>query len=331
MYNRLRANPIDFNPLDLNQWEWIVDDEAPDEDTMSVEHGVATMSGYLNDHAALWDAVAYFVGYSQVAGSTTILHRSPPAVHPRWPFFRCTTVSVKGVEYDGTVNPDGIYAGIRYMRLPKYKRYRFDCNFEQPQMDFRTDAEVTSEWERMLTVEAADDGETIVVDGGTFTYRSPSGGAINARPVNIHGPYLKVYAQRSTLTITAYGIPAEWVMDQYGIPTTFLAARGKVNGVEFLGLPAGTMLFQGWDFVKRAQPIATNSLSTLVFGLDIKMTFSFTDPARADALETLRGWNLVPGAASPGSSGWYGVQDKNSGATLYDGYNMYRLLWQVGS
>jgi hypothetical protein len=58
MYNRLRANPDNFSPLDLNVWEWLIDDIAPDEDTMSVEQGVATMSGYLYDHDALWDAVA---------------------------------------------------------------------------------------------------------------------------------------------------------------------------------------------------------------------------------------------------------------------------------
>lgn len=326
--NRIRANPAAFNPRDVDVWEWIVDDNAPDEDEFSFESGTAFMSGWLYDHDALWDALAYFVGMSTVnQDSTNKLDRWLPAVHPRWPMMRCKSVSVKGQEFDGTVNPIG-QQNIPFLTLPKYARYRFDVQFELLQYDCKADADVTSEWERFLTVDPSDEGETIVVDGGQYRVKAPSVPTLFGIPLTINGPYMKTFAQRSGLIVRAYGIPANFVMNTYNIAEHFLAARGKVNSSTFLGLPAQTVLFQRWGIQKRAQPIATEQVDSLLFGVNVEMHFGYTDPTRAEATETLRGWNVVPVVG--GTNKWYGIEVAagypGAGDPLYPGYDMNKLL-----
>jgi hypothetical protein len=129
---------------------------------------------------------------------------------------------------------------------------------------------------------------------------------IDGNPVAFDGPSLTVQAERSGLIVTAHAVASELVQNDYNIPVKFLACRGRVNSATFLGQAAGTMLLQGYRFVKRPQPIATQSLGRLLFGLNIEMHFGFTDPPRADVAETHRGWLLVPGPYGPtGGEGWY--------------------------
>ena len=319
--------PDQFSPFDTNQFDWIVGDEAPDEDTMSQESGVAFMAGYLLDHDALYHALAYFVGYSKtITGVQTYVNRWNPAVHPRWPFMRCDSVSVKGIDFNGReVNMGGI--GRSQLPLPVYERYRFDISFRQFEYDHKEDNDIASEWERSLTVDPSDEGETILVDGGQYVYKSPTYTTLDGKPVTINGAYLKTFAQRSGLTVRSYGLPHNFLMNEYNIATKFLQARGHVNSTTFLGQPAGTMLLQRWGVSKKAQPIATKAVNALTFGCVAEMHFGFTDPDRAEASETLRGWQLVPGI---GTKNWYGVQGHPdtpiAGDSLYPEFDMNQLL-----
>lgn len=326
MAGAIIAHPQNFNPRDLDQWEWIVGDEAPDEDTMSTDQGVATMSGYFYpDHAFLWDAVAFMVGYSKVNFNNQFkLDRWLPAVHPRWPMMRCTTVSVKGVEFDGTVDPIEPRP-LRYLTLPKYERYRFDCHFEQPQFNYLDNGQCDTEWERYLTVDPTDESEFVVVDGGRFIYSAPNQN-FDGTPFN--GPAWRVRVERSGLMVTAYGIPADFIMNTFSIPVHFLAAKNKVNSTDFLGLPAGTMLLQDYKITKRAQPIATNSVNALLFGCTVEMHFGYTDPARGHTGSSLRGWNLFPPPAGYNSANWWPAQTHSDfgSKSQYDVYDHNKLL-----
>ncbi len=324
------ANPAAFSPQNTLLWEWIAQDEAPEEDTLSTEGSVGSMAGWLKDHDSLWNAVAYFVGYSRTdyPNSSTKLIRWLPAVHPRWPMMRCTTVSVKGLKRLGHADPRPPFnqLGAYRLPLPKYERYRFDVHFEQPQYNYVPDEIATSEWDRFITIDPADETEIITVDGGQYLYNAPTDASLNAKLVAINSPYLKVYAQRSGLIVTAYQVPMDFIMDFYGLPLHFMAAKGKVNSTTFLGRPPQTMLLQNYEIIKRAQPIATSQFSTLLFGCTVKMHFGFTDPDRAEVSETRRGWNLVPAIRGTGTK-WYGVYNRyDPTQNLYPEYDMNKLL-----
>lgn len=320
------SDPDAFDPLDKDAWEWITDDIAPEEDTFSESGGSAFAAGWLKKHELLFHALSYFIGFSQLNGaSTTRVTRHLPAAHPRWPFMRCTQVSVKGHEFAGQETPlRGHLAPDRGLRNPVYTRYRFDCAFEAPQMDMRADSESASEWDRFITVDAQDMGEVITVDGGQYKYYNAPGMAFSNQPAVIQGPALRAYAQRQGLLVTSYGLPANFILDENSIASHFLAAKGKVNSATFLGKAPGTMLLLDYKITKRAHPIATRNIDELSFGVKVEMQFGFTDPPRGEPTETLRGWQLVPGIRGFHQA-WYGVKT-DAGDTLYDTYDMHKLL-----
>lgn len=337
--NDILANPQAFagRVFDKNTFEWIWGDEAPDEDTFAMESGHSFMAGYLKDRDALFDALAYFVGYSELdpGGSLTRVRRWNPAVNPRWPMHRCTQVSVKGVKYDGTTTRLRTYIDSAN-RLPctNYSYYRFDVTFAQPQVDYKDDSwtdpaspgVAVTEWDRSITVEPTDETEVISVDGGQYQINAPTHADINTVPPFINGPFLKVYAQRAGLVVKSYGLPANYLLNSYNIPVHFLAAKGRVNSTTFLGLPAGTMLLQGFSVSKQAQPLATRAVGALQFGVTVEMRFGYTDPDRAEPSETLRGWQLTAANYGVGSSGWFGITNKFNGQALYPSFDMNKLL-----
>jgi len=321
------SNPAAFNPNNAAEWEWIVEDYAPDDDTMSQEEGHAFMAGYVKDRDALFDALAYFVGFGVWDGvSRNKVLRYLPATHPRWPFMRVQSVSVKGMEFDGQFSILHPVAMVNRQKEPLYKRYRFDISYRQFEYDFRENDDVSTEWTRCITVDPEDLTDMIVVDGGLYKYKAPGDAALDNNPVNLNGPFLKAFAQRTGLLVTSYGLPANFLMDSSSIPTKFMAAKGKVNLTTFLGKPAGTMLLMDYQIQKKAQPILTQSAGSLLYGTTVRMHFGFTDPDRAIAGETLRGWQLVPARSGLGTLGWYGIVDTNTGAPLYPSYEMNDLL-----
>lgn len=323
---QILADPSQFDPFDTDLFEWIVDDEAPDEDTFSHENGTAFMSGYLKDRDALFDALAYFVGFSEVHGGsvTTVVDRHLPAPHPRWPFMRCTQVSIKGLKFDGQ-DEQAVQFETPWLPVPLYDRYRFDITFAQTGMDYKENDAVDSEWERLITIEPMDEGEVVTVDGGQYEYIA-TGKPWDAQPVVINGPQLKVYLQRVGLMIKSYGMPGNFIMDENSKPTQFLAAKGHVNSTTFLGHEAGTMLLQGYRIHKQTQPVATHNASQLMFGCTVEMHFTYTNPSRALLAETRRGWQLLPAADGFGLDGWYGVKNRRTEANLYPEFDMNKLL-----
>lgn len=330
--NDIVSDPNRFNPRDTAVWEWIWGDESPDEDTFSLDSATAFNSGYLHDVNLLFDALCYFLGFSELIpnGDERLVkvNRHNPAVHPRWPMLRCSQVSVKGVKYDGTVSTLATYTGgVPKLPVTEYEKYRFDITWAFPQFDYRENADsgVTSEWDRCLTVTDVDETEVIVVDGAQYDFIAPTHAALNGVPVAINGPSLKVYAQRTGLIVTAYQLPANYIYNTFGIPVHFLAAKGKVNSDTVLGLPADTLLLQGYKITKKAQPLATKNVGLLSYAVDVEMHFGYTDPTRAEASETRRGWQLVPANYGTGA-GWFGVKNSATNENLYPSYPMLKLL-----
>ena len=323
--NDIQANPGNFNPRNGQQWQWIVGDYSPDEDTLSQEDGQSFNSGYLLDHKLLKDAIAWFIGYSRLGGTLKV-SRWNPAYHPRNSALRCSGVSVKGMVFNGKEHVIANHQ-TRAIDNPVYSRYIFDLRWKQWEWDFREDADVTTEWERCLKVDPYDAGEIITVDGGQYLYVSPSNvGGINNRPVVINGPSVRLYAQRVGLRVTSWGLPAQFVLDPYNFPNNFVKAKGKVSSATFLNRPAGTMLLQTYNIRKVAQPIRTRQEGALAFNVVIEMDFLYFDPPRADPSETHRGHNLLPGIRGVGVGGWFYVKNKDTSEALYPEYDMNKLL-----
>jgi hypothetical protein len=295
--------------LDKTKWEWIAGvTEAPDEDTFGQDgHAMAQIQGFLKDHRFLHDCLAYFVGYSYVQEKT--LRRICPAWHPRWPWLRCTNVSIKGVKFDGQEEDPGPNHFAHSLPLPIYERYRFLCLFEGLNYNVKDDAQVADysdldrEWQRFISVEPKDNTEIFTQEGGFYQYVSPSGYGIQEH--RYLGPALQVRAERTGLTVTAYNIASDFVLNSSDIPTKFVRAKSLANKTEFLGQPPGTMLLDTFEITKKPQYVATESLNALQFQSRVKMNFVFTDPPATDPLETHRGWLLCPG---PGGIGWYFAQ-----------------------
>ncbi len=354
---KILVNTSLFNPNDTSQWEWIQGDDAPDEDTITPVNSVATMDGWFhnpdNDQELMLSMVAFFVGYSVVNYDTwTVpfpstaptkkqypLSRSLPIYHPRWPFMRCTGVSVKGKMQNLTTPSYANFAG-RFdttikLPIPNYQKYRVQLRFEQPMYNVYPDgltgpSGLPNEWDRFVDPPTtSDEGEIITVDGGQYIYLYPTSGA-TSNPVVLNGPSIKVYAQRQGLMVKAHNIASDFLMNQYGIMPKFLAAKGHVNSTTFLGQAGGTMLLQHYKPVLTAQPVATGVLDSLLFGIDVDMHFSFTDPKRAEAGESRRGWQLYPKVFA---DGWYGIAPKsNTSGNLYPRFDMNELLryWDNG-
>lgn len=319
-----------FDPFNIAKFEWIVGDREPGQADISTGSSIATMSGYLYDRNLLDNARAYFLGYSVVDGAGK-LRRFLPAFHPDNKFLRCTKCSIIGEKYAGkSVIEDPQEPG----RLPSplYERYRFDLTFEGLGYNCKTDAQVddeqSGEWGRFLTIEPTDENETIEVTGGAYKFVDTTGASlINGKSVYFPGPALVAQAERSGLLVTAYDVNSSLVLDPWGVATKFLSARARVNSTTFLGRAPGTMLLMKYEIVKKPQPMATVSLTELVFGCDVRMYFSFTDPPRADPAETHRGWLLTPGPkGTNGGAGWYYAETVDGGLPLYSSVNMNALL-----
>jgi hypothetical protein len=268
------------------------------------------MGGYLLNHDRLFDAVAWFIGYSQVTASTHKVRRWTPAIHPRWPFMRCVECSIKGVEFDGRETSLSNYPTLKKSGLPVYARYRFDLTYQNLQYDCREDHEVTDEWSRFITVDSNNQTEIITLDGGQYKYIAPSNPALNATPVVLNGPQLKVYAQRAGLIVRSYGLPAHYILNEHNIPVQLLSAVGRVNSTDLLGLTRGTMLMTDYRIEKKAQPIATRAAGELLFSMSLlELQFTHTDPPRAEASETRRGWQVYPAHTGVSTAGWYGIKN----------------------
>ncbi len=311
--------PTNLGPsffLDPTKWDWISGiTDAPDEDTFGQDGvAIANIQGWLLDYRNLNDALVFFMGYSYCDG--TILNRRLPNYHPRWPYLRCTNVSIKGVKLIAEQAEPFPTFYEDSLPLPIYSRYRFSLHYEGLPYDVRSDVAVADlgmarEWSRFVTIEPVDEVEIITQEGGMFRYVSTVG-TINNTP--FLGPALQIRAQRAGLMVTAYGIASDFILDSSGLPTKFLQAKCLVNSATFLGKPAETLLLAGFKITKKPQYIATQNSTSgtglLMFACKIEMHFVYTDPSATDPAETHRGWNLAPG---PGGVGWFYVQ---SGATL---------------
>jgi hypothetical protein len=326
--NKLRmeyADPNRFNLVNPLHWEEIVGDEEPSESTLTTTESLATLAGYVLNPDLLMPAIVRFLGYSYVEnGVTTKFRRHLPMYHPRNPWTRCTRVTVKGEKYDGVT--ESIY--LDSLPIAKYERFRLDAQFEGLPYRVRSDSSVTSEWQRYLTIEPDDASEYIEVQAGQLRYVVPGGGSPHGQPI-VGGGRFSVRAERTTLVVTAHGVPWDFICDEFDLPTAFLKAKSKVNSSTFLGKPAGTMLLQDYKPIKKPQPVATVDLDDLYFAADVEMRFGYTDPPRANGSETHRGWLLVPGFGGPtGGIGWYYCETDSAFGSkpLYDSFDMNKLL-----
>ncbi len=333
----VRPPPAILFPSDVEQllrdkliWEWVSGiTEAPEEDTFTASDATAYASGWLKDRTYLTDVLAYFVGFSYVDQSDPLLllNRNLPAWHPRWPWLYVSRVQVKGTKSQGQ---DEDANGGEGLPLPLYDRYRFRIYADGLPYEVLSDDDVdfygTGEWGRFLTIDSEDASELFIQEGGNYKYVNTTGvGPKNGTP--LIGAGLRVYAERTNLIVVSYQVAHDLILNEFGIPRKFKIAKAKVNSTTFLGEAPGTMILKSWKIKKTPQPVATQAQNTLLYGLNITMTFGFTDPPRADPAETHRGWLLAPGFDAAHNAGWYYVEtDDAFHKPLYDGVDFNQLL-----
>jgi hypothetical protein len=156
-------------------------------------------------------------------------------------------------------------------------------------------------------------GDILTVESGTFKWAeggaapAPTVGALLQTPVGqplTVGDFALIWRQ-----VPLYGLFS---------PTTYradnlVAAENTVNKVDFLGYPAGTLLFAGATFSWNEAPYPTGALEQTTLStapsspeqpfpsltVDVNLVFKFKDPPPG---ASTRGWNLQPWR---GDMKWY--------------------------
>lgn len=198
------------------------------------------------------------LGWGKVGGSANVIQRHLPAYSAAFPFMRAT--AIPNIE---ALAP----TGIGPMQEAAFKEYRATIQFETLPYNLATDAEVTSQggagtppeslryvvWNCQPAAEFARTPFNV--------YKYPLGtGSANAgkRLPGQNGQAVLLTKYR--ITATWMQVPEAWVTTDATTFPNLDNAIGTVNQGEFLGYPAGTMLFESYEPTPRVMPVLAATL-----------------------------------------------------------------------
>ena len=329
---RIRVTDFDvngFNPANPIMWEEYVGDEGKRQDTITHGENLCTLRGYVLDHQFVLPALVYWLGYSWVDQATLKLKRKLPSPHPECNFLFASRVQISGWKYKDKMkaNMEKPKFGVR-VPFARYEKYLFEIDFTMPMYEVLPDnfvkanGQQITEWERFVSVDPDDETELITVDGGAYTLK---GGNFDGKPNTLHGPWMKKVVERTELTVTAHNLPYDLLFNDSNVPKRLMSYKGKVNESAFLGLNPQTVVLKSFRPKKYPQPVSTETWQVLQFGVDVEFKFSYQEPTKAVATETLAGWNLVPGLDNRWDKGWYGAQT-SAGDPIYTSKDFNTML-----
>jgi hypothetical protein len=302
--------------------------------TMSLEDGLATKLFRVKEGwNKRYDAAMFLLGYSWVeypSGADPILRREIPFRHPDYPNFYCKKVRLGGQFYKGQESTgENLPEWKRADETTKYKDLLIDCEFGPlPYVvadddEITTDTGVREEWERFTRVSYKPATDVLSVEGAAFKYH---GG--DADGVEVSGS-LAIPERKADLKLRWCYVPQEWTHNGER-PVKLQSKTGFVNETEFMGYPAGTLLYDSYEIERVDPPFRTNNWSPFRCN-HIDLFFKFFDPERGDP-NSIRGHNLMPYRAD---GKYYPIKSVNADpakeAYRYESYDFRGLFshWSI--
>lgn len=248
-------------------------------------------------------AVSRFLGYQYVEG--TRLRRTLPIAHPFWEFSRCRRITrAQGIQVQGDGPQEPVDLGPAYPRphFARYKTYRLDLQFETPPFAYKTDAEITEEYERYCYVRQEPGYESLFVDGTMYNYDGGYLAALTSGRVPAFASGKNIPLSVAQVLCTWYDVPLEFVQYQ-NVYKNINWCIGKVNSEAFLGYPAYTLLMDTPQIELRPNPVPTWVTTEVSFLANITFRYHYFEPRPlGTGVTTNLGHNM---AFYRGDRAWY--------------------------
>lgn len=274
-----------------------------------------------------------WMGYNYVQGAK--LKRVLPIVHPYWEHLRCRKfVNVQGINFTGETPREPLDLGAGFDR-PKYAPYdqiHGIAVFEAMPFHYKTDEQITEEYERNLWVRPEPGYESLYLTGGS---KGPNNYLFD-NSITVDGVTGKVaFPAGRNIPLAVQAIRATW----YDVPLDFLVADpgtffydnllngiGKINDAEFLGFPAYTLYADPPQIVPRPNPLPIEISTEQQFLCNVEFIWHYFEPSPlGDGVATNLGHNMAP---SRFDQKWYPVSIGGDGTTrLFQTYD-FRLFFR---
>lgn len=256
------------------------------------------------------------LGYATVNGpnaSDGVLERNLPAFSATFPYMRATSISqIEAMAPTGQGD----------FQEAKFKRWKITIQFETLPYDVETDADVLSistsntdfppESLRFVVWNRQPASEFARTPYNAFRYPLPVTPVVPLPGTNGQAILLTKYR----ITGTWMQVPTDWISNDGGYTFKNLdAATGTVNAKEFMGYPAGTMLFESYEPTPRVMPVLPTSIGVndpfyIPRCYDVQLKWLYFDPkpyykpGGVDDASTPRGHNLVFNPKGPVDGYW---------------------------
>ncbi len=320
------------DPFTEDDWLEAVSRVKVGPDTFTNRRGQATIPVYVENptQGKLRSALTYILGYSFADDGTSptpyALHRPPAVAHPIWGFaYRCTGADIslatpKGNPDNGgnepyetsDVTPEGI------ARFATYGACFVNAHFEPVDYYAYEDDDPDfdgNEWNRYVTINRKTTLDVLQSDSGTMTFAE---GPPNGRPYNAP---IAEYVPKTIITLKWLSVAMSYTHDANGVPKKLDALIGTTNDDEFMGYPAGSLLFYPPEYEKFQFPFFSED--GRAFYHDIQLNLGYFDPKPGTgATSGKRGWKLLPwrgGGGEGGGPGWYWAIRPDGSDYLPDG------------
>jgi hypothetical protein len=293
-----------------------VADHSPGIDAISTEASSFTLQVDV-PYSQRSAAVSRFLGYQYVDGST--LKRVLPIAHPFWEFSRCRRITqAQGIQIAGDGPKTPVDLGPAYPRphFARYKTYRLNLQFETPPFAYKTDAEVTEEYQRYCYIRQEPGYQSLAIDGAMFNFDAGFLAEIGdgRNPAFTSG--LNIPLSVAQVLCTWYDVPLEFVKYQERY-SNIQFCIGKLNATTFLGYAPSTLLMDTPTIELRPNPCPTYISTNVSMLANITFRWHYFEPLPlGQGVSTNLGHNM---AFYRGDKKWYPASLINSTTKVADG------------
>lgn len=292
--------PPDFSNFFEIQWQERIDARSPNSSQFAINRSQAELVAIM-PWGAEGDAIKQILGYQYVDTVGQKLCRVLPLRHPRYRWlFGSRIHGLRGLNPTGKTVAvalgEGPGGASRLRAWMAYEKIEFTVLFEPVPYRVLRDDEITSEADRFVEPMPQPGEDVIQQQASTMKFAEGSG--TGGEPVSggsgtVFPRTLGVIAAKNFYTLRWHRVSLDFVSGDRGISfPQFEAVLGKVNDAEFLGKPAGTLLFRAPKINIYPQSVNVLDESEPSLLADIDLTFHFYDPSPRGG--SARGHNLVP-------------------------------------
>lgn len=260
-------------------WSEKIGNEAPGVDAVSVD-----ASSFTSQVEVPWSqrsvAMSRILGYQYVDG--TKLKRVLPIAHPFFEFARCRRIARAqgiGPRGDGPIEPVDLGPAFLRPYYANYSKLRMDLVFETLPFAFKTDEQVTKEYERYTYVRTEPGYDSYFIEGDMFRFDADA-----TFPTSLNDQGVRAFASGRNLPIsvgqvlcTWYDVPLEFVQYQ-SIYKNINFGIGKINNTAIFGYPKYTLLMDTPQIELRPNPLPPDISTDVSLLANITFRFHYFEP-----------------------------------------------------